>query len=604
MTSLSRAGQFIDSVRVAYRNLSCRIPLNGLRRVSTDHLRRIATAFIHQATFALLLLLILAAAGCSNETRVNLAADVNRDGVVDFGTDEAGEANWTARRGAVFMNNNDSDQDTGEPDHADEVVNGENDLRDLALLRLRGMPDLPESSRVRIAVDEESADRVRLFLRGRQGIYVPLQSGGEALDATLLWEGDAEFRIEANSYADRTWDGETVVTATVTVPDGTEESDSVRLRVAPFIMLSNLHEGKTLYVRAYPERNDLFLQQLSDLVPAAGAELVIVPAGEPYRASSIWCQDALEIGYTEMPGNRMSVVLRANRNRTLDEFPKLGMLGPDYGWVVCGEYRPELRERRLGNNWLDWYGNLEVSPPLPDYPFGRIYYGSNGDESLNPEIVDMLNAQGVQGPAVKLDTGWLAIKHVDEMVCFVPTGSANRPHKVLVPDVDAMLALLEGWARDGLGDRPLLQPFGREGTEVRTVATLLADRELIDHNRALQRERIAPNVEILKREFGLRDEDIIRMPDLFTQRGGALFPNMVNSVVLNGHFLTSDPHGPEVDGRDLLQEYVRGLLADLPLEVHFLDDQTYHRSGGNVHCATNVRREGPVTPWWAYAKRD
>jgi protein-arginine deiminase len=551
----------------------------------------------------LLLLLLAAAGGCANNSGVNLAADVNRDGVVDFGADAMGEADWTARRGAVFMNNNDSDQDTGEPDHSDEITNGEQDLRDLAVLRLRSMPELPESARVQITIDEESADRVRLFLLGREGDYVSLAKGGEALDATLLWEGDVELRIEANSYSDRAWDGETVVTAAVTFPDGTEESDSVRLRVAPFIMLSNLHEGKTLYVRAYPERNDLFLEQLGELVPAAGAELVVVPAGEPYRASSIWCQDALEIGYSEAPGNRMNVVLRANRNRTLDEFPKLGMLGPDYGWVVCGEYRPELRERRLGNNWLDWYGNLEVTPPLPDHPFGRIYYGANGDESLNPEIVDMLNAQGVQGPAVKLDTGWLAIKHVDEMVCFVPTGSANRPHKVLVPDVDAMLGLLEGWAGEGLGDLPLLQPFGREGTEVRTVASLLADSELVDLNRALQQERIAPNVETLKGEFGLRDSDIIRMPGLFTQRGGSLFPNMVNSVVLNGHFLTSDPHGPEVDGKDLLQEYVLGLLADLPLDVHFLDDRTYHRSGGNVHCATNVRREGAVTPWWAVSPR-
>jgi len=88
---------------------------------------------------------------------------------------------------------------------------------------------------------------------------------------------------------------------------------------------------------------------------------------------------------------------------------------------------------------------------------------------------------------------------------------------------------------------------------------------------------------------------------MLTAEGTSLFPNMVNSVVLNGHLLVSDPHGPEVDGKDLLQEYVRDLLADLPLEVHFLDDRVYHAWSGNTHCATNVRRDGADEPWWMLA---
>lgn len=547
------------------------------------------------------LLLISSLCNCSSQPEVNLAADVNRDGRVSFRADERGEDDWNASRGAIFLNNNDSDQNTGEPDNTDRVVNGEADLLDLALLRLKKMPGLPENGVIRISTDGASSDRVRLFYRHSDGVYKHLDHiAGATFSPSMLARDDIELRIEANSYADRSWNGEAVITATVTIAGEMEESDSVRLRVAPFMLLSNLYQGRTLYVREYPEENETFLSQLRELVPAAGATLVVIPAGEPYSASSIWCQDALEIGYTEMPGHHMNVVLKANRNRPLDEYPKNGMLAPDYGWTSFGSYRPELRERRLGNNWLDWYGNLEVSPPVPGYPLGRIFYGSNGDESLNPEIVAMLDAQGVQGPAVKLDTGWFRIKHVDEMVCFVPTGSADRPHKVMVPDTETMLNLIEGWMRDDLGGLPMLEPF----RDPRTVAGIAADQELIGHNRTVQEERINPNIETLKREFGLRDDDFIRIPALVTLRGSSLVPNMVNSVVLNGHIFITDPHGPEVEGRDLIQDYVRSLLAELPLEVHFMDDRAYHRRGGNTHCATNVRREGFESPWWTLLVRN
>jgi len=73
---------------------------------------------------------------------------------------------------------------------------------------------------------------------------------------------------------------------------------------------------------------------------------------------------------------------------------------------------------------------------------------------------------------------------------------------------------------------------------------------------------------------------------------------MVNSAVLNGHFLVADPNGPVESGKDLLQEAFRTLSAQLPLQVHFLDDYRYHTWGGNVHCATNVRRDGFDPAYW------
>lgn len=535
----------------------------------------------------------------ASEIKVQIAADVNRDGKVEFDADNQGKNKWTTERGAIFFNNNDSDQNTKTPDHADTVVNGEADLRDLALLKVKKIPALPKDSQLIISVDDASLDRVRVFLKTIDNDYKPLDLINEGnIDPMQLIQTDLELRIEANSYADRSWSGETDVTVTVKGPNGEVASDSVKLKVAPFILLSNLNRGSTLYVREFPGRNEAFIKSLSELVPQAGAELVIVPRGEPYLPSHIWLQDTMEIGYSEMPGQKMNVVLKANRAKSLDNYAQDRLLGPDFGWIQVGTYREKYGRGRGGNGWLDWYGNLEVTPPLPGYPFGRIYYGYNSsgpkEASLNPEIVSMLEAQEIQAPALRLDTGWLLIKHVDEMISFLPSGSPENPYKVLVVDTETMISLLERWMKGGYGEIPMLDLYA----EKVTVSSFYKDKQLIDHNRSLQRERIEPNIDLLKRELGLKEEDFIRVPSFFDKNGVSMIPNMVNSTILNGHIFIVAPNGPVINGKDQLEEEMRKLLSGLPLMPHFLDARQYHRWAGEVHCATNVRREGFHTPWW------
>jgi len=536
----------------------------------------------------------------ASEIKVQIVADVNRDGKVEFDADNQEKNKWTSERGAIFFNNNDSDQNTKKPDHADAVVNGPEDLRDLAVLKVKKIPDLPKDSRVGISVDDASLDRVRMFLKAADDDYKPLNLKDDGnIDPTLLRKENLELRIEANSYADKSWNGETEVTVTVKSPIGEIISDSVRLKVAPFILLSNLNRGIALYARAFPGRNEAFIKSLSELVPQAGAELVVVPAGEPYNPRCIWLQDTLEIGYSEMPGQKMNVVLKANRGRSLDNYPKDGLLGPDFGWIQVGKFREKYGQGRGGNGWLDWYGNLEVTPPLPRYPLGRIYCGYNPDgpkdASLNPEIIGMLEAQGIQAPALKLDTGWLLIKHVDEVISFLPSDDPEHPYKVLVVDTDAMIALLEKWVKDGHGELPMLGLYSKKAT----VSSFAKNEDLIELNQSLQKERIEPNIDLLKREFSLREEDFIRVPSLFDKYGVSVVPNMVNSAILNGHIFIVAPNGPVIDGKDQLEEEMRKLLFGLPLEPHFIDARQYHKWGGEVHCATNVRREGFGKPWWA-----
>lgn len=542
---------------------------------------------------------LLGAQDSISPIRIQIVADVNRDGKVEFDSDEFGKNVWTLQRGAIFFNNNDSDQNSKEPDHADSVVNGNEDLKDLAVLKVKRVPDLPENVQISISVDDASLSRVNLFQKvGDNDYKVVNLLAEENIDPARLMNEDLGLRIEADSYADGSWNGSTEVTVSVKIPDRKKYSDCVKLKVAPFILLSNLNKGRTLYVRAIPEQNETFIRSLGELVPQAEAELVVVPGGEPYHPSSVWLQDAMEIGYSEMPGQKMNVALTANRNRSLDNYAKDRLLGPDFGWIRVGSYRDGYGGGRGRNRWLDWYGNLDVTPPLPGYPLGRIYYGFNpegpNEASLNPEIVAMLEAQGVQAPALRFDTGWLLIKHVDEVLSFLPSGNPEHPYRVMVVDTEAMIALLEKWMSEGYGESTVLDL----DSEKVTVSSLLKDKDLINFNKTLQSERIEPNISLLKHEFGLGEEDFIRVPSFFDKFGVALIPNMVNSTVLNGHIFIVAPHGPVIRGRDQLEEKMRRLLSRLPLIPHFLEAQVYHRHGGEVHCATNVRRVGFSTPWW------
>lgn len=115
------------------------------------------------------------------------------------------------------------------------------------------------------------------------------------------------------------------------------------------------------------------------------------------------------------------------------------------------------------------------------------------------------------------------------------------------------------------------------------------------------------NREVLKRELGLAEADIVDIPQLFRLVGShegqlkavAFFPNMVNMLVLGKHLGIPKPYGPIINGRCCLEEKARALLEPLGLHCTFIDDfYSYHIRHGEVHCGTNVRRQPFTFKWW------
>ncbi|MEM1446768.1 MAG: protein-arginine deiminase family protein [Planctomycetota bacterium] len=441
---------------------------------------------------------------------------------------------------------------------------------------------------------------LRVWARAGVGSVDFAQDGWAPVGPNGVWSGRAgvTLAVQATRLIEAGEDGRVRLVASRVEGEQTREA-TAELRVAPFVLAAGLQSAELVVVRAVPERNEAMVADLRRIVEKAGAELHVIPGDAPYPRNHVWVQDAVEFGHvwTGRP-DAAHVAMPSNRDRGLDLFAADRLLDRGLRVIRVGDYRPDFASGVGGPSWLDWYGNLEATPGTEQHPLGLAIYGVDpvSDASLNPDVVAFLEAQGAQ-PTLGLDVGWLQIKHVDELVSFVPAGptraDGTTPFAVVMPDPDVALRVLEQLVADGYGDAALFTPF-EDGA---TPATLLADEAFVAHNRALRAEWIEPAIARLCSALGVPMDEVIRLPGLFNPNGSARMPNVVNALLVNGHYIMSDPAGPDLPGGDPFKAAIRAALADYPVTPHFVDDRLYHRWSGNVHCATNaIRRPAAVVP--------
>jgi hypothetical protein len=156
-------------------------------------------------------------------------------------------------------------------------------------------------------------------------------------------------------------------------------------------------------------------------VPAFG------PDGRPTEALMyVWTRDEW------IPGSvaGKTTILRMPGDRMLDEWGTKYFRKRNWRVLRIGAARGEPDRR------FDDGGNLVVTPPiLPDHPHGRIVVGRGMQKSLKR----FFRAQRVQTPLVEIDTSWLRVGHVDEIVSFVPW---RNGFLAVLPDPEAGLRLL------------------------------------------------------------------------------------------------------------------------------------------------------------------
>ncbi|PIO24667.1 hypothetical protein AB205_0028810 [Aquarana catesbeiana] len=272
----------------------------------------------------------------------------------------------------------------------------------------------------------------------------------------------------------------------------------------------------------------------------------------------------------------------------------LRLQGPDFGYVTKVADADEVTS-------LDSFGNLEVSPPVTvrgkNYPLGRILIGSSfpttSGRRMTKVVRDFLHAQRVQ-PPIELFSDWLFVGHVDEFLTFVPAPNQKvSPPRRLCPA--------------GVGGTFFIMCDGTEYRSIRVFHIIDTKRcralHISFHSLFVPRQHcIDWNRDILKRELGLTEDDIIDIPALFKLQDGqatAFFPNMVNMIVLGKILGIPKPYGPVIKETCCLEDYVVDQLKPLDLTCTFIDDVvSYHKKLGEVHCGTNVRRKPFSFKWW------
>jgi protein-arginine deiminase len=401
-------------------------------------------------------------------------------------------------------------------------------------------------------------------------------------------------------------------------------SQTVGVRIAPWMGYN--HTFKTVKVQVLATSdNATFRTALRSRVTGAGFPLHEGPG--PAHGGDRWMQDVMEPGFSSMPrvGGptrkwHTPVTMRSVQSRGAEHYVRDEMLGADHGLVQGGPSVP-LRPT------MDSFGNLECSPPFThrgtgrNYAFGRLIHGGGAGRQMNAANVTFLNRQLVQEP-FEIDTSWLIVGHVDEIVSFLPHAGSTHGYKVVMADPTSALAIVRaapagarmmtGYAAASgvpssdqtLSTLAVTYPFHTAGA-FRGNAAMVAQQ-------ALAQAKIDGVKATLKHELDLEDSDFITFPVLFerTSPGTTMIahsPGSVNMLVLTKSSTSVElcvpkPFGPIVAGKCRFERAILSTLAGIGIaagKVHFIDDfTTYHCLAGEIHCGTNSEREAPDGKWW------
>ncbi|XP_045547709.1 protein-arginine deiminase type-2 isoform X3 [Salmo salar] len=556
---------------------------------------------------------------------ISLDVDADRDGQVERNNPNKGSWMWGPNgHGAILLVNCDSERTYGKRrDSECAEVTRVSDLKDMSpmVLRTSGPAKLPEGYKLTMHISQGDAESVRVFsTRSTADMHqtlknlfyksfvkdYPLVLGSEDLSKEVPYLGgnaEMNFYVEGLRFPDKDFEGLISISLSLLEPSsqGFPETpiftDRVVFRVAPWIMTPNTLNPVEVFVCSTSD-NYQFLKGMRRLVENSGYKLKV--CHQYMNRGDRWMQDEIEFGYIDSPHQRFPVVLDSPRDGELQDFPYDELLGPDFGYVTRMAYNEEVSS-------LDSFGNLEVSPPVivngKIYPLGRIIIGvafptATKGRNMTKVVQDFLWAQKVQEP-IALFSDWLHVGHVDEFMTFVPAPD-KKGFRLLLASPDAGYKLFRGLQNDRHGQAKMFDGLGAE--EEITVDEILSDDKLRAENNYVQ-SCIDWNRDVLKRELGLDDDDIIDLPILFhvteENRAVAYYPDMVNMIVLGKNLGIPKPFGPKVDGRCALEAEMTSLMEGLGLSCTYIDDfASYHKLLGEVHCGSNVRREPFSFKWW------
>lgn len=573
---------------------------------------------------------------------IDIAVDANRDGKVDpaDATEQDHENEWSVDFGASFLANLDDDDGDKVRDADDAILNGPNDELDLSPIVVSAWPEAPDGAAGFLHIDPVSAENVRVWKKQLDGVWV-LAGGGVGPcnaedpactvtpDVTLTIDevrAGVTLGIEARFFRRSLTEGWNGIVqlgfeikdaggAPITndaLPNGLDEA---KIRVAPWLLFGNTSNITRVFSNNVMPT---FVAGLTNLTGDAGSEYKKITNWTDH-----WTQDYFQTGWTSIPGEGGAVkgmtVGNARPWGRCDapscwpiNWLKKGYLGPDAAMI-------EIYKKAGTGSTFDSHGNHDLIPPYEfgekKYPYGRIIHGS----SVLKETRDFYAAQEVQGPQIIAPTAWLWVGHIDEVFSYVP---ANTPRgwKLLVGSCTLARQMLEDAQAAGNGAVTMFKGkewFTQSGdipAEI-SIDDVLANQDLMASSQESQAE-IDALVDLLKKEVGLTDDEIIEMPYLIEDVGGGMLaynPGTANSLVVGNYIGIPKPYGPVIGGVDIFEADLSDRLGSAEnglgsdgqgLEIEFVPDwEWYHALSGEVHCGSNIDGPVPATEtWWKVLK--
>lgn len=571
--------------------------------------------------------------GNANPTFVlDLRVDTNRDGTIDVegDTDELAEDVWNGDGGAIMLANIDDDDESCPTrgsdaelaacnDASEPGLDGDDDLLDMATVEVLPAREVPDDVSVRVEIESPGKDRSRLFFE-RDG-WVEWDAESDTLTATELRAG-ATFKVEGTDIPrDDRWNGDVRITATASGSFGEDAvtTDTVALRIAPLILRHHLDPAVSVYSSELGIGGDgAFTDDLVRHIDDAATE----NGHFELPVEDQWTQDYFETAYMAMPtesGLHVIDVYIRSANVEQDYFTGDTQLRPA-GRVVFTAFRGPDRAGfsavDYGHNsrWdtLNSFGNTETIPPHDGYPMGRIIRGTGNGYAGDADMIAVFE-QGVQDP-LYVDTGWLMVSHIDETISFVKNEASPLGWSMLVNDAAWARQMLVDLDETGQSDTTM---FGgkywydfnsnRQYSALASVDDVLNDPVVMASSAEAVIE-IDEQVRIIQDATGLPDDQLIPIPFLHMDVDGASIayqPGIVNGLYVDATtFIAPEPHGPIVDGKDILKDATEQELGAIGIDVKWNEDwDMYHRLSGEVHCGTNVRRAVPQDArWWEAAQ--
>ncbi len=486
--------------------------------------------------------------------------------------------------------------------------------------------------------------------------------------------------------------------------DGQWQTDDRALfQIAPFLLQSNLAPARRLYV-TYAATNHNFVYDVMEACwsafgmtdefdrdfhipfsPSTSGALgtshtVDSPSEKTLSADRVylidgtqypdfWVQDQMATGYCSAPGGRaFNVVMNCRRKRPLADFVRAEMANRNdrvFTFNGLSGTHPGAINPEKGPT--DYGGNIVVSPPVgtktdaqtadragprvpqhPPAPHGKIILGdcdnpNRSGGAVHADTRTFLQSQEVQ-PIIPIDTSWLTVGHVDEILTFVPApntqtlnAASDRPAKLAMASPSIMNRLLEETMKVPVEEGRTHLHRGRYNEHYNLISSIISGDVTSEHTSIepttqtpttkstwewfnesydemsvedlykeargvsdrIQREHLNPIEHRLRACTELTAQDILPLPVYFKVNApgspralaNPRTPDLVNMQILQTdqepHLLVPRPCGPRLPPQSA-KDAVTSVLRELG------------RSDITVDCSPSAPDNEPGFPFWAW----